>query len=145
MNDNLHCFIELISKGAVKYTDPRKLKISVVDKKIRKSIKNINSSNKVWTLWSCQGHHDKTETTLPYVTFVVDNLFVKDFFNLIFISLPKYKNKQFPVTPNHYLTVNRGFSNKYYTIISIHWSSSFVNKNKFYSDLLTISKKIRNF
>ena len=146
MKDDLSKFIQTISNGSIKYSDPRKLDLNLIDKKVRGTIKSINSSNIVWTLWSCQGHRDKKGSTLPYITFVVKNSHIKDFLDLIFLSLPKYNSKIFPVTPNYYFTINRGYSNKKFTIISIHWCANYLNKIKnvnLYSDLSFISKEIR--
>ena len=39
--------------------EPKKLKKSHIDSKIRNAIFKINTSDWVWTLWSCQGHFKK--------------------------------------------------------------------------------------
>lgn len=148
MNDKLTKFINEISQGSIKYQDPRNVKFKDIDPKLKKAIKYINSSNWCWTLWSCQGHfYDNGSISNPYVTFIVSNKKMDKFLELIFKTLPIYKSYKLPIASSYYFEVHLGHSNKYFSIVSIYWSSNFINSKKdnfnFYSDIKYFGKKIK--
>lgn len=150
MSDSLVNFIKKISKGPIKYSDPRKLDIKIIDRKIRKTIKYVNQSNWCWTIWSCQGHlHKDGSITLPYFSFIVKKKYVSKFFEILSDILPDYKSKKFPVVPNARIEVSKGYNNKKYCIVNVHFSEYFV-KNRilhknFHKQCIILSQVIRNF
>lgn len=148
MNKKFNNFLVKISRGSVKYKDPRQVKLKNIDPKIRKVIKNINYSNWCWTIWSCQGHFNKDNSiSAPYITFIVLKDKVDLLINLIYNTLPIYKSKKFPVASNYNVQIHRQFNNKHFSIVSVYWSVSFLNSKKdnfdFYSDLEYLSNNIR--
>lgn len=150
MSNSFEKFIQQISKGAVKYSDPRKLDIKIIDCKIRKTIKIINQSNWCWTIWSCQGHiHKDGAITLPYFTFIIKKKYSSKFFEILSDILPDYKCKKFPVVPNARIEISKGFSNKKYCIVNVHFSKYFVTNRvlhkNFCKQSLVLSREIRNF
>lgn len=149
MNNKLIKFLKKISEGAVKYEDPRYVKLCEIDPKIRKVIKSINRSNWCWTVWSCQGHiYENGSITQPYLTFILKNNKVDKFLNLIYQTLPIYKSREFPVASIYNLQIHRGYNDKFFSMISIYWSSSFITSHEdnfnFYSDLKYLGKQIRH-
>lgn len=151
MKTSFNRFLRKISQGEIKYENPKKLDLKCIDKKIRKSIKLFNESTWCRTLWSCQGHiHDNNgSATLPYIVFVIDKKFENKFLSFIYLTLPIYKSKKFPVASSCELKISRGFEDKKYSIISIHWTESILYDiklcNMFYKDLKYVAKKIKEF
>lgn len=143
-------FINSISNGPVKYELPENINYSEIDKKLKKTIFNINKSNWCWTIWSCQGHiFDDSDSILPYISFIVDKRYINIFLTEIIKTIPPYKFKDYPVASNSQLSIVKGYSNKNFTIFSIYWSSDFIDDNSKYKylhvSLKKISKNIRNF
>ena len=147
MSDKLSNFINKLGSKGLHYDDPRLLKLNCVDKKIKKTIKNINKSNWCWTLFSCQGHLRKSGDSLPYIVFVVKNENIDKFLSLLYLTLPISKNKELPLHTNCYFMLSRGFSDKNFSIINLHWSLNYIenksNHNRLISDLHIISKKMK--
>ena len=143
-------FFNSISNGPIKYEFPENIDYLQIDKKLRKTIYNINKSNWCWTIWSCQGHiFDDRDDILPYISFIVDNRYVSLFLTEIIKTLPFYSIKDYPVASNAQLSIVKGYSDKNFTIFSVYWSSDFIDDNNKYKylhiSLKKISKNIRNF
>jgi hypothetical protein len=145
--DDLNIFIKKISQGVVKYQDPRSLNLKSIDKDIRNSIENINKSKWCWTVWSCQGHINPDHSVLPYITFIVKTKKVNDLLNLVYKTLPFYRDEKFPLCSGVSIQVIKGFSDHNFTVLSIYWSQNFLmtkaSKKRLYSTIYKIGKQIR--
>lgn len=149
MNKDFTRFLKKISKGPIKYKNPDDLDYKNIDKKLVGFINDINSSNFCRTLWSCQGHYiKKNNIMLPYLTFVVKTEKFSFILNEIYKTLPVNKSKEYPVHSPHYIEINKGYSDDKFTIMSFHWSKSYVCDKKirrqFFQTLNEIGKNIKN-
>lgn len=150
MNKDLNKFIKDLSCGSVKYQNPKKLNKNHIDKKLRKSIHNINKSNWCYTIWSCQGHiHDDNSKSNPYITFIVKNEHIGVFFSYVQTTLMPYKNKKFPILGNGNLLINKGYGNNKYTTFSVYWSLDYLEEKTFRYHFLRslnqVSRKIKSY
>jgi hypothetical protein len=138
-----------ISAGDIKYQNPKKIDKKCIDKKLRKIIRTINKSNWCYTLWSCQGHiYDNESFCVPYITFILKNKYIGNFFCLLQNTLLPYKNNKFPVLGNGNLLINKGYGNNVYTIYSVYWSEDYLKNNKcrkhMFLTLKQMSRKIKD-
>lgn len=130
MIDELSNFLSKLNSNNnhIPFSDPRKLNFNnqFIDKKIKFFLSTINKSDYCWTLFSCQGHNHKDGSkSLPYFVFIVKNEFLGQFFRLIYDTIPKSENTNFPLLGYSY-NVSVGFSDEKFSIISIHWSMQFL-------------------
>ncbi len=118
--DNLTIFLKYISHP--EEFDPRYLKQNKVklDPKIKESIYKINSTNWLWTIWSCQGHlTGKEKGSIPYFTFIVDKKYLSDLFMAIHNCYPKEANLNFPIYDNGYwYKISQGVEDDNYCVIN---------------------------
>ena len=133
MNDELSRFFEKLnnSVGSGRYDDPRtiNLKKIKIDSKVRNAVEKINCSSWVWTIFSCQGHKYKySATTLPYFVFIVKNEHKAKFLEIIFDTLPSNNNDKFPLM-GHSLEIQCGMKDELFTVVTVYWSSAFVNSS----------------
>lgn len=143
MNKKLDKFLNKIN-----YSNPSELNYKCIDKRIRKTILNFNKSKICRTLWSCQGHlYNDGSEALPYIIFIVKNNYIDYFLHNIFGTLPKYKSVEFPIAPSQNFQISKGYSDKNFTIICLHWSSNYLHSNgtmkELYRALFSISRKFK--
>lgn len=117
-----------------------------IDKKIRKTLQQINNSSWCWTLFSCQGHkHKNGVITLPYFVFVVRNSKISEFFKIIYDTIPKPKECALPLMGYNY-SITVGFSDENFSIISVYWDGHFVENrgtlNQLHENLNKMSNAI---
>ena len=80
-----------ISKKLFASIEPKKLKKSHIDNKIRDAVYKINSSDWVWTIWSCQGHiHKKDYKSITYISFCCLKGHEPKLVNSVYQSIEKY-------------------------------------------------------
>ena len=83
---------------------------------------------------------------LPYLVFVIKNKYKKYLIDCIFDTIPSCNNKLFPISTPHHITISNGYSDKNFSIISFHWSVSFVRNrgilNQLHRDLYSMARKI---
>jgi hypothetical protein len=152
MPENLQFFINKISKGSVKYSNPinltKKSINKLIDKKLRKTIYNINKSNWAWTIWSCQGHKYKNkECSLPYLIFIVRNEYISHLSELLLETVDTHNDKCFPVISSSYLQISKGYSDRNFTILSCYWSLNHIEEDdmmkRLHKKLAILSEKVR--
>ena len=80
-----------LSKKLFVSVEPKKLKKSHIDLKIRDAILKINLSDWVWTLWSCQGHIHKNDCkSITYISFCCVKGFETKLVTKVYESIEKF-------------------------------------------------------
>lgn len=159
--DNLTKFCNKIN-----YRDPRTTNFEEIqlDTEIKEFVININKSNWIYTLFSCQGHNEKQNShTLPYFVFIVDNNRITEFLKYIYNTVPDYhknnlnltgiaensiiltENKtKFPLAGGHEYKINPTYKDEYYTTISVYWDTKCIDNKEFYDKLKIMAEQIVN-
>jgi hypothetical protein len=167
MNDNLTNFLKKIDA-----IDPRTINFEEIelDEQIKEFVININKSNWIYTIFSCQGHHHENKSfTNPYFVFIVDNHRIKHFLFHIYNTMPhynknllnlpgisntsiilseeeqKYNNiEKFPLSGGYEFKINPTTSDEHYSIISVYWDEKCIDNKEFYDKLKSMAKEIIN-
>jgi hypothetical protein len=161
MQDNLTLFLKQIDA-----TDPRTTNFEEIelDEQIKEFVINVNKSNWIYTLYSCQGHyHENNSHTLPYFVFIVENNRIKDFLLHIYNTVPTYNHNniklpgiaenailltenneiiKLPLIGGHDCKINPTYSNEHYSTISIYWDEKCIDNEEFYDKLKQMAKQI---
>ena len=139
-------FIQKLNTSNLSFSDPKNVNFQsyFIDKKIRKTLQQINNSNWCWTLFSCQGHkHRNGVITLPYFVFVVRNSKIGELFKFIYDTIPKKKETFLPLMGYNY-SITVGFSDENFSIISVYWDGQFVQNRGKLNQLHENLKKMSN-
>ena len=158
--DNLTKFCNEID-----YNDPRNTNLEEIDldTNIKEFVININKSNWIYTLFSCQGHKEENNShTLPYFVFIVENNRINEFLKFIYNTRPTHKvtsynlpeissnniflieNNLYPITNQHQFKINPAYSNQHYTVISVYWDYNCIDNQEFYHKLKLMALDINN-
>ena len=160
--DNLTKFCNEID-----YNDPRNTNLEEIelDTNIKEFVININKSNWIYTLFSCQGHkEEKNSHTLPYFVFIVENNRINEFLQHIYNTTPTYKvttynlpeiasnniflsetnnNKiLYPLAGKYEFKINPAYSNQHYTVISVYWDTNCIDNQEFYDKLKLMANDV---
>jgi hypothetical protein len=150
--------------NAINYPDPRTTNFEEIqlDEQIKEFVINVNKSNWIFTLFSCQGHNEENNSqTLPYFVFIVENNRIQEFLKHIYNTVPTY-NKQhinlpgiannsimltdtptkFPLAGGHEFKINPTYSDEHYTIISVYWDTKCIDNKEFYDKLKQTAEEI---
>lgn len=104
-----------------------------IDDKIKYFIKTINKSNWIYTLYSCQGHKNKTT---PYFIFIVDNNKIKEIKTLLKNTIPEN------IITKDTIRINKIHTGKYYSTIATHWTTEYIDNETFYQKLNQMAEHI---
>jgi len=145
MNDEFTKFLEIID-----YNDPRTLDLKLIDFKIRNAVEKINKSNWCWTLWSCQGHPKKNGgMSNPYFVFIVRSSRLNNLLEYLMNTLDKDCSLRFPVHNSYSMDLSWGYSNEFFSIISVHWCFKYVKQSgmlkKLHTNINEMSEKILEY
>jgi hypothetical protein len=144
--DNLSSFLKLIQHPNdydQRFLKQNKIKL---DPKIKESIYNINNSDWLWTIWSCQGHLvGKEKDSIPYFTFIVDKNYLGRLLFQIHLSFPKKADLDFPIYNNGYwYSISQGIEDDNYCVINWHlyFPQGKVGLSKIQDSMISFAKNI---
>lgn len=143
MIDNLSIFCNKLNMP-----DPRNTNFEGLDldPKIKDFVININKSNWIYTLFSCQGHNEENNITKPYFVFIVDNDRIKEFLFMIYETLPPSTyNPNMPFAGDFEFQISKQCNDNYYSMVAVHWDIKCADNETFYNNLNTMAYTINNF